>query len=192
MHYALERGSADVAPAAAGIGLAATGFSAMGAFEGASTAAQGDMLEAQNATNAAQIGQTKAAETDADMNRRLTSQLANIGDPLRRRPQPHSPTGAAISANVQGVGDLSRTQAVENIQNQSQMDKNAAQFYTSSASSALMGGELGAAGSTSMGSRERLVARMASSGSRRQGPAASAASLAWRAYRWRPDKMPGR
>ena len=37
--------------------------------------AQGDTLEAQNAVNAAQIGQTKAAETDADMRRRLTSQL---------------------------------------------------------------------------------------------------------------------
>ena len=135
-------------PAAAGIGLAATGISAMGQLTGASTAAQGDMLEAQNATNAAQIGQTKAAQTDADMKRRLTSQLANISA-IRSGAglDPYSPTGAAITANVQGVGDLSRTQAVENIQNQSQMDKNAAQFYTSSASSALMGGELGAAGS---------------------------------------------
>ncbi|MGB7973332.1 MAG: hypothetical protein WCF81_03050 [Roseiarcus sp.] len=79
-------------PAAAGVGLSATGLSAFGALSGASTAAQGDMLEAQNATNAAQIGQTKAAETEADMKRRLTSQLANIsGDPGRRWSQPHEP-----------------------------------------------------------------------------------------------------
>jgi hypothetical protein len=137
-----------MAGAAPAIGLAATGLSAAGALTGGMTASQGDKLEAQNATNAAQIGQTKAAETDADMRRKLTSQLANIsairgGAGLN----PNSPTGAAIEANVSGVSGQSRTQAVENIQNQSEMDQQAAQFYTSSASSALMGGELGAAGS---------------------------------------------
>ena len=104
--------------------------------------------DAQNAINAAQIGQTKAAETDADMKRRLTSQLANISA-IRAGAglDPNSPTGAALGASVQGVGDQSRTQAVENINQQVTMDQNAAQFYTSSASSALMGGELSAAGS---------------------------------------------
>jgi hypothetical protein len=130
------------------VGLAATGISALGALNSASTASQGDQLEAQNATNAAQIGQTKAAETDADMTRKLTGQLANISA-IRAGAglNPNSPTGAAITANVQGVGDQSRTQADENIQNQVTMDQQAAQFYTSSASSALLGGELGAAGS---------------------------------------------
>ena len=111
-------------PAAAGVGLSATGLSAFGALSGASTAAQGDMLEAQNATNAAQIGQTKAAETEADIKRRLTSSSQTFRA-IRARAglNPMSPTGAAITANVQGVGDLSRTQAVENIQNQSQMDR---------------------------------------------------------------------
>jgi hypothetical protein len=137
-----------MAAAAPIVGLAATGFSALGSFEGASKAAQGDQFEAKNAANAAQIGQTKAAETDADMRRKLTSQLSNItairaGAGL----DPNSPTGAAISANVQGVADLSRTQAVQNIQNQVTSDENASAFYTSSASSALMGGELGAFGS---------------------------------------------
>jgi hypothetical protein len=137
-----------MAGAAPVIGLAATGISAAGQLTGAQTASQGDQLEAQNAINASQIGQTKAAETDADMRRKLTSQLANIqairgGAGLN----PNSPTGAAIGANVEGVGNLSRTQAVENIQNQSQMDQQAAQFYSSSASSALLGGDLGAAGS---------------------------------------------
>lgn len=141
-----------MAAAAPVIGLAATGISAAGSLEGASTAAQGDQLEAQNATNAAQIGQTKAAETDADMRRKLTGQLANISA-IRAGAglNPMSPTGAAISANVQGVGDQSRTQAVENIGNQVTMDQQAAQFYTSSASSALLGGDLGAAGSVFKG-----------------------------------------
>jgi hypothetical protein len=137
-----------MAGAAPVIGLAATGISAAGALTGGQTASQGDMLEAQNAANAAQIGQTKAAETDANMQRSLTKQLSNISA-IRAGAglNPMSPTGAAITANVQGVGDQSRTQAVENIQNQSQMDEQAAAFYTSSASSALTGGELGAAGS---------------------------------------------
>jgi hypothetical protein len=64
------RSGADVAAAAPIVGLAATGFSALGSMEGASKAAQGDQFEAQNAENAAQIGQTKAAESDADMRRR--------------------------------------------------------------------------------------------------------------------------
>jgi hypothetical protein len=136
---------AAVAPV---VGLAATGISAIGSFTGGSKAAQGDQFEAQNAINAAQIGKTKAAETDTDMRRRLTSQLANI-NAIRAGAglDPNSPTGAAISANVQGVGDLSRTQAVENIQQQVQSDQQAAQFFTSSASSALLGGEFGASGS---------------------------------------------
>ncbi len=137
----------------------------MGSLSSASTAAQGDMLEAQNATNAAQIGQTKAAETDANMRRGLISQLANISA-IRSGAglNPMSPTGAAISANVQGVGDLSRTQAVNNILNQSEMDKNAAQFYTSSASSALMGGELGAAGDIFSGLKGAMSSMSSMSG----------------------------
>lgn len=130
------------------LGLAGAGAGALGSLFGASKAAQGDQFEAQNAENAAQIGQTKAAETDADMRRRLTSQLANItairaGAGL----SPDSPTGAAINANVQGVADLSRTQAVQNISAQVTSDQQAAQFYNSSASSALLGGDLGAIGS---------------------------------------------
>lgn len=137
-----------MAAAAPIVGLAATGFSALGAFEGASKAAQGDQFEAQNAANAAQIGETKAAETDANMRRRLTAQLSNI-NAIRAGAglDPNSPTGAAINANVQGVGDLSRTQAVENINAQVQSDLQAQKFYQSAASSALLGGELGAAGS---------------------------------------------
>lgn len=137
-----------MAAAAPIVGLAATGFSALGSFAGASKAAQGDQFEAQNAVNAAQIGQTKAAETDANMRRRLTTQLANI-NAIRAGAglDPSSPTGAAINANVQGVSDLSRTQAVENIHAQVLSDQQAAQFYTSAASSALLGGDLGALGS---------------------------------------------
>ena len=65
------RGGHGLVQAAPLIGLAATGLSAAGSMVGASHAAAGDRMEAQNAADAAQIGQTKAAETDADMRRRL-------------------------------------------------------------------------------------------------------------------------
>lgn len=137
-----------MAAAAPFVGLAATGFSAAGSLMGADKAAQGDQVEAQNAVDAAQIGKTKAAETDADMRRRLSNQLATItairaGAGLN----PNSPTGAAINANVQGVGDLSRTQAIDNINAQVLSDQNAAAFYMQSAGNALTGGLMGAAGS---------------------------------------------
>jgi hypothetical protein len=67
-----------MAQAAPLVGLAATGLSAYRNLVGASTAAQGDRVEAQQAVDAAQIGQTKAYETGADMRRKLTGQLANI------------------------------------------------------------------------------------------------------------------
>ena len=150
-------------------------------MEGASKAAQGDQFEAQNAINAAQIGQTKAAETDANMRRRLTSQLSNI-DAIRAGAGlvPDSPTGAAISANVQGVGDLSRTQAVQNINAQVLSDQQAAKFYTSSASSALMGGDLGAAGSFISGISGAMGGNNGLIGLRRQGARARRPVLAWR------------
>ena len=105
-------------PAAAGVGLSATGLSAFGALSGASTAAQGDMLEAQNAANAAEIGQTKAAETDADMTPPADIAAREHFNAIRAGAglNPNSPTGAAIGANVEGVANLSRTQAVDNIQ----------------------------------------------------------------------------
>lgn len=128
--------------------IAATGLSAAGSLVGASTAAKGDQMEAQNAINAAAIGKTKALQTDTSMRRTLGSQLANI-TAVRASAglNPNSPTGNAIASNVESTGNLNRTQSIDNINAQVSMDQNAASFYTSSASSALLGGALGAAGS---------------------------------------------
>src|SRR5580693_4632089 len=105
--------------AAAPLSLAATGLSALGSLTGAGMASQGDMQEAQNAVNAAEMGKIKASQTDTDMRRKLTTQLANIsavraGAGLN----PSSPTGAAINNNVQGISDQNRGYALDNIQAQ--------------------------------------------------------------------------
>jgi len=133
---------------AAPLALAATGFSAAGSLFGGAKASQGDLQEAQNAVNASVMGQTKADQTDTDMRRKLTTQLANIsavraGAGLN----PNSPTGQAINNNVQSLSDTNRGYALDNIHAQVSLDNSAASFYTSSASSALMGGMFGAAGS---------------------------------------------
>ena len=137
-----------MAEAAPLFALAATGLKAGGSILGGMTTAQGDMAEAQQAENAAEIGKTKAAETDTDMRRRLGSQLSNImAVRASSGLNPNSPTGAAISSNVEARGDINRTQALDNIFAQVQTDQLAADFYAHSASSALTGGVLGGVGS---------------------------------------------
>jgi hypothetical protein len=133
---------------AAPLALAATGLSAAGSLFGGSMDSQGDQVEAQNAVNAAEMGKIKASQTDADMRRKLTTQLANISAVRAGLGlNPNSPTGQAIGSNVQAIGDLNRGYAIDNINQQVNMDQQAASFYTSSASNALLGGMFGAAGS---------------------------------------------
>jgi hypothetical protein len=133
---------------AAPLALAATGLSAAGSLFQGYRASEGAEAQAQAATDAAEVGRIRAAQTSGDMTRKLTSSLSNIlairaGAGL----DPASPTGAAIRANVQGRGDENRTMAVDNINAQVKADENASAFYQQSASDALLGGFLGAAGS---------------------------------------------
>lgn len=139
--------AAAAGPAATGISLAATGLSAMGSVDSGQAAAAGDEQQAQNALQAAQIGQLKATQTDTNMRQNLTSSLANI---LAVRASaglnPNSPTGAAINANVEGRADINRTTAIDSINAQVTSDQDASAFYTQSANNALMGGDMGAFG----------------------------------------------
>ena len=134
------------------LSVAATGLSAGGSIMQGMRGSQGAQMEAKNAANAAEIGKIKAEQTTGDMTRRLTSQLANI-EAVRAGAglDPNSPTGRAISAQVGGVGDLNRTAAMTTISAQISADQNAEKFYTQSASDALLGGFMGAAGSVLKG-----------------------------------------
>lgn len=133
---------------AAPLALAATGLSAASSIMGGMQTAKGDEMEQQNAVDAATIGRTKAAQTDTDMRRQLSSTLSNISAVRASAGlNPDSPTGQAIASNVEGRADVNRTQAVDNINAQVTMDQNAASFYGQSASSALLGGMMGGLGS---------------------------------------------
>ena len=136
-----------MAEAAPMFALAATGLKAAGSIMGGISTSQGDQTEAQQAINAAEIGKTKAAETDMDMRRKLGAQLSNImAVRASSGLNPMSPTGQAISSNVEARGDVNRTQAVANIMAQVKTDQSAAAFYTHSASMALTGGIMGGIG----------------------------------------------
>ena len=177
-----------MAAAAPIVGLAITVSSALGSFAGASKAAQGDQFEAQNAVNAAQIGQTKAAETDANMRRRLTSH-----SPTSTRSAPglgltRAAPRAPRSTPTSKASPICHARRPLRTSTRKSSDQQAAQFYTSAASSALLGGDLGAPARSSAASAGRWAAITASSGwVAKVSAGCSAAFLAWRGYRWRAE-----
>jgi hypothetical protein len=130
------------------LSLAASGLSVVGAVLGGSAKAQGDEFEAQQAENAATIGQTTAAQTSTYMNQDLQRQIQNI-QAIRASSgvEDTSPTDEAIANNVFARGQQQIGVKVGNINEQVAADQEAASFYTSSASNALIGGLLGGAGS---------------------------------------------
>ena len=130
------------------LSLAATGLSAGSSLYQGYRASQGNQMEAQAAANAAEMGKIKADQTSGSMTRRMMASVANI-EAVRAGAgmSSDSPTGAAITANVMGLGDMNRTAAMTNVNAQISADQNASAFYTQSASEALIGGALGAAGS---------------------------------------------
>jgi len=127
------------------LSVAAQGISSLAA---GSAQADGAEYQAQQAINSAQIGKTKAAQTDQYMRNQLQGSLANImAVRASANTDPTDPTSEAILNSVKGQGDANRAQAVENINQQVLTDQNAASFYENSASNAMMGGVLGAFGS---------------------------------------------
>jgi hypothetical protein len=134
---------------AAPLSLAASGLSVVGAVLGGSAKAQGDEFEAQQAENAATIGKTQAAQTSTYMNQDLQRQIQNIQAVRASRggEEDTSPTDEAIANNIFARGQQQIGVKVGNINEQVAADQEAASFYTSSASNALIGGLLGGAGS---------------------------------------------
>jgi hypothetical protein len=130
------------------LSLASTGLSAMGSMSAAQGQAKSDEFEAQKALEAAQYGRIKAAQTGEAMTRNMTRMLGSIaaqrasaGADIR------SPTTAAIVGSQENIAERERAIRMGNIFAQVRSDQQASQMYTDMASRALMGGELGAAGS---------------------------------------------
>jgi hypothetical protein len=140
-------GGPSAGGAASGLSLASLGFTAAAqgvAAEGTSTA---DLYKAEQLDQAATYGELKATQTNAQMTRNLTMTLGNI-DAVRAaaRTDPTSPTGNAVRDFVEQTGTTQKNITVDSITAQAQMDESNAQYLRQASSSALLGGDLGIAG----------------------------------------------
>jgi hypothetical protein len=129
------------------MGLAASGFSAMGSMQAAGGQAAADQYQAQLLEREAQYGQLAATQTNATMTRELSSTLARV-DAIRAasHTNPASPTGAEVRGQTEFLGNEAKETRVGNILAQSQMDESQAAYERYAASRAMMAGQVGAAG----------------------------------------------
>lgn len=137
--------------ATAGVGaalsLASVGLSAAGQYSQAAGTSAADQYKAEQLDQAAQYGELKATQTNAQMTRNLTMTLGNI-DAVRAaaHTDPTSPTGAAVRDYVEQTGDEQKGITVDNIEQQARMDESNAQYLRQASSAAMLGGDLGIVG----------------------------------------------
>lgn len=129
------------------LSMASAGFSAASqgmAAQGQSTA---DQYKAQQLDQAAQYGELKATQTNAQMTRNLVTTLGNI-DAVRAASHgdPSDPTNAAVRADIEDRGVQAKDITVANITQQSRMDESNAAYMRKASSDALLGGDLSIAG----------------------------------------------
>lgn len=138
--------------------IASLGLSAVGAVEKGEGQKAADDYQAARADQAAQYGETQAAQTDANMREKLNVTLGNI-DAVRAASgvDPSSPTTAALRQQTTFYSDQQRSTSVDNILEQSTQDTNDAAYYRSAGSFALNMGDLSAGTSLLSG-----VSKMAS------------------------------
>jgi hypothetical protein len=132
---------------AAALSVASVGLSAAGkgvAAQGTSTA---DLFKAQTLDQSATYGELKATQVGGQLTRNLDLQLGNI-DAVRaaNRTDPTSPTGIAVHDYVESVGEQQRDTKVDTIMQQARTDEASAAYMRQASSTALLGGDLGIAG----------------------------------------------
>jgi hypothetical protein len=132
---------------AGALSLASMGLSAAGkgvAAQGQSTA---DLYKAEQLDQAATYGELKATQVGAQLTRNLGIQLGNI-DAVRaaQHTDPTSPTGAAVRNFTESTGIEQRDITVDSITQQARMDESNAAYLRTASSTALLGGDLGIAG----------------------------------------------
>lgn len=132
--------SSDLSLASLGLTAAAQGVAA----QGTSTA---DLYKAEQLDEAAQYGELKAVQTNAQMTRNLSMTLGHI-DAVRAasHTDPTSPTGAAVRDFVEQTGTEQKNITVDSIEQQARMDESNAQYMRQASSQALLGGDLNIAG----------------------------------------------
>jgi len=132
---------------ASAVSLASMGFSAAGSITKGEGTASADTYRAEQLQRAAEYGDLKASQTNAQMTRNLALTLGNL-DAVRAaaRGDPTSPTGAAVRDYTEQVGTEQKNIRVDSIMAQSQEDEANAAYLRKASSDALLSGDLGAAG----------------------------------------------
>jgi hypothetical protein len=138
--------------AAGGMSLAATGFKMYGDYLESRGVSAGERFKAAELEQQAQYGELKATQTNAQMTRNLSISLAHL-DAVRAaaHTDPTSPTGAAVRGTIEERGTEAKDITVENILQQSRMDEANAAYLRSSASNALLAGDISMLGTFAQG-----------------------------------------
>ena len=114
---------------------------------GSEGTASADTAKAEELDRAAQYGELKATQTNAQMTRNLSITLGNI-DAVRAaaRTDPTSPTGAAVRNTVEATATSDKNIQVDSIMAQAEQDQANAAYLRSASSTALLSGGIGAFG----------------------------------------------
>lgn len=100
-----------------------------------------DLMQASQATTAAEFGDLQASMTDAGARRQLSQTLGNITTMRAAGGADFtSPTTAALEGNVTGVSDLNRTAAMASIKGQTAQERAAADYLKQASDFALTQG----------------------------------------------------
>jgi hypothetical protein len=132
---------------ASSFGIAGAGLGAYAQILASQGVAAGDNYKAATLENAAQRGRVAAVQTGASDTETLVNTLGNI-DAVRAaaHADPTSPTGAAIRDWNEQLGLTKKSIDVDNIMAQSAQEDSDAAYLRSASKYALLGGDLGAAG----------------------------------------------
>ena len=137
---------------AGAISLASVGLQAGGAVLKGVGQSTGDTFQAEEATRKAEYAGLEASQKNAQMTRNLGITLGNM-DAIRAaaKTNPTSPTGAAVRDYTEQVGTEQKDIAVDSLLAQQQMDEANAAYLRSASTTALLSGDIGAAGSVFQG-----------------------------------------
>lgn len=132
---------------ASGLSLASLGFKLGGDYMFAEGTATADQYKAELLDRAAQYGELKANQTNAQLTRNLAMTLGNI-DAVRAaaNTDPTSPTGIAVRDFTEQTLTEQKNIKVDSITAQAKEDEANAAYLRDASSKALLGGDLKMAG----------------------------------------------
>ena|ERR1700683_2571960 len=130
---------------AAPLSIASLGLGAIGSITSAEGTSSADKYKAEELDRAAQYGELKATQTNAQLTQNLNMTLGNI-DATRAamHDDPTSPTGAAVRGQVEAIDTSKKNIQVDSIEAQAQEDEANAAYMRSASSTALLSGDLSA------------------------------------------------